>query len=104
MHTYINFQLNTRQNKTHSKTSQGPNACACTSLKFHFTYTFGPLPGHFRSTWAPLDGHMRCPIIQFYIKIEFRKIHRWTYGLTDGWKKVTSKDPFRVNAQVLKSW
>ena len=46
-----------------------------------------------------IDGHMRCPIIQFFIKIEFRK----TCGHIDGRKKVTSKDPFLVYARRSES-
>ena len=44
-----------------------------------------------------VNGHMRCPIIQFFKKIDFLKI----CGHTDGRKKVTSKDPFRVYARDL---
>ena len=49
-------------------------------LPTHFQFTFGSLPVFFRFTSSsllvhlgPIDGHMRCPIIQFFKKIEFRK-------------------------------
>ena len=38
----------------------------------------GSLPVHLGS----IDGHMMCPIIQFFKKIEFRKICGRTYGWT----------------------
>ena len=54
-----------------------------------FRVTSGSLPVHL----GPINGHMRCPIIQFYKKMNFAK---FADGRTDGRteKKVTSKDPF----------
>ena len=59
-------------------------------LRVHFRFTSGSLPVHFRFT---IDGHMRCPIIQFFKKINFAKfadIH--TYGHME--KKWLLKIPF----------
>ena len=62
--------------------------CACRSLAFHFRFISGSLLVHFRFTsgslpvhLGPIDGHMRCPIIQFYKKMNFPKfVHKQTHG------------------------
>ena len=54
-------------------------------LPAHFQSTSGPLPVHFRSTSSPFGPHrwsyeleVRCPINQFYKKLNFAKF-------ADGW-------------------
>ena len=52
-----------------NRRAQAP--CACRSLAFHFRPTSCPFPVHLGL--GPIDGHMRCPIIQFFKKINFAK-------------------------------
>ena len=77
---WFSLSPNVAAHYTYLEKSQGASALLAL---IHFRSTSGPLPVHFRSTsWSlpvqvhlgPIDGHMRCPIIKFYIKIEFRKI------------------------------
>ena len=76
-----------------SKNRRAQALCACRSLEFHFRPTLGSLWVHFLFTsgslrvhLGPIDGHLRCPIIQFFKKINFAKfadIH--TGYLTSNW-------------------
>ena len=72
----------------------------------HFQSTSGPLPVHFWPTSGSLpvhlgtiDGHMRHH--NYSLPKKWISQNLWTYGRTYG-KKVTPKDPLRINARDLK--
>ena len=68
----------------------------CRSLAFHFRPNSGSLPVHLGS----IDGHMMCPIIQFFKKIEFRKICGHTDIHTDRYTRTIS---FYVYIDISKT-
>ena len=71
---------------------------------------FWPTSGHFQSTsgsllvhLAIMGGHMRHHSYSLPKKMKFPKFPDGrTYIRTDGRKKVTPKDPLRINARDLK--
>ena len=74
-----------------SKNCKVQAPCVCKSLAFHFRPIFGSLPVHLGS----IDGHIMCPIIQFFKKIEFRKICGHTV-------KPLLEDALLLNSQILE--